>query len=75
MQDKETRLRAAIEAGFPGDKYELGGDPDHVQVRITSAQFNGLKTLEKQRLVFKKLGNLVHEIHAFQFELSPLQDK
>ena len=69
MQDKQTRLRQAIEAGFPGDKYEIGGDPDHIALKIISSQFNGLKSVEKQRLVFKKLGGLVNEIHAFQFEL------
>jgi len=37
MQDKQTRLRQAIEAGFPGDKYEIGGDPDHIALKIISS--------------------------------------
>ncbi len=72
MQNKENKIREALTAGFPGDKIEVidyAGDQDHFLLKINSARFNNLKLVDRQRLVFKTLGPLVAQTHAFQFEL------
>lgn len=73
MDSKQKRLISALENGFPNDQIEVvdyAGDDDHFTLKVTSAQFAGMKTIEKQRLIFKVLGpELLRDVHAMQLEL------
>lgn len=70
---REEIIKAKLADFFVGDSIEVidyAGDQDHFTIKIKSTKFEGLRTLDKQKMVFKALGDLVGKIHAMQFELS-----
>lgn len=47
-------VRLLIEAALPGAEVEVGeepGAPDHLEARVSAAQFQGLTRIEQHRLV------------------------
>ena len=50
-----------LHAGHAGAKEGKG----HFRVRVVSADFDGLRTLQRHQLVYRSLGELMHtDIHA-----------
>jgi len=60
-------VKSLIEQALPGAKVSLEGDGCHFQARVVAAQFDGLSTLARHRLVYQALSSLMKEdIHALQ---------
>ena len=61
-------IRERIEAGIPGAKAKVEGGGGHFTIEVESTAFQGKSTLEKQRLVFGTITDLMqgHDapIHA-----------
>ena len=49
----------AIEPSVPKSTAEVGGDGRHFEIQVVSPVFEGKRTLEKQRLVYAALGDLM----------------
>ncbi len=84
--DRIAAIRARLEAEFAPTSLEIVDDSHkhvghagakdgrgHFTVRIESARFNGTKPLERHRLVYAALGDLMRtDIHALQvFAVAP----
>ena len=55
-----------LHAGHVGAKEGKG----HFKVRIASAKFNGLRAIQRHRLVFDSLGDMMStDIHALSIEI------
>ena len=52
-------IREKIEAGIPGAKAKVEGGGGHFVLEVVAAQFKGKNTLEKQRLVFATIADLM----------------
>jgi acid stress-induced BolA-like protein IbaG/YrbA len=52
-------LRAAIEEKVPGARVVAGGGGGHFTLEVTSAEFAGKSTLERQRLVYSAIAHLM----------------
>jgi BolA family transcriptional regulator, general stress-responsive regulator len=75
---RAERIRSQLESALPGAKIELIDDSHkhaghagaqdgrgHFRVRIVSAAFAGLRSLQRQQLVYSSLGDLMRtDIHA-----------
>ena len=48
----EDELVKILQDGFPGDKVTVGGDGHHFETRIISDKFEGLKLLDRHKLVY-----------------------
>jgi BolA protein len=87
--DRVTRIRARLEAAFAPETLEIVDDSQkhaghagavdgrgHFRVRIVSERFEQLDRLQRHRLVYEALGNLMQtDIHAVQVTaLTPDQD-
>jgi len=73
MTEVEEKINTALETIFKGDEIKItdyAGDQNHFFLEIKSDKFQGLSRIEQQKLVFRALGKLVNEIHAFRFQLS-----
>ena len=55
----EKQIKQAIESSVPESTAEVGGDGRHFEIRVVSPVFDGKRTLEKQRLVYAALGDLM----------------
>ena len=55
----EEQIKQAIESSVPESTAEVGGDGRHFEIRVVSPVFDGKRTLEKQRLVYAALGDLM----------------
>ena len=55
----EEQIKQAIESSLPESTAEVGGDGRHFEIRVVSPVFDGKRTLEKQRLVYAALGDLM----------------
>jgi len=69
-------LKNIITAALPCAHIELDGDGRHWFATIVSAQFEGLRPLQRQRLVYGALGQRMHtdEVHALSMKtLTPAQ--
>ncbi len=53
------QVRARIEAAMPDATVSVTGGGGHFQIRVVSAQFEGLNTLKKQRLVYAAFKELM----------------
>lgn len=64
------QLKALISAGLACDHLELEGDGRHWFATIVSAEFEGLRLLQRQRLVYATLGNKMDtdEVHALSMK-------
>lgn len=52
-------IRERIEAGIPGAKARVEGGGGHFTLEVVAAQFKGKNTLEKQRLVYSTITDLM----------------
>jgi stress-induced morphogen len=68
-------IRAPILATFPDGEIEvidLAGDGEHYELRVKSAQFNGMSKLAQHKLVYEALGDMVGgKLHALALKTSP----
>ncbi|MNY67197.1 transcriptional regulator BolA [compost metagenome] len=64
------QLKAIISAGLPCEHLELEGDGRHWFATIVSANFEGQRLVQRQRMVYATLGNKMHtdEVHALSMK-------
>ena len=64
MNPKE--IARLIEAGFADARVEVSSDDNtHFEAVVVTAEFEGVRPLQRHQLVYKTLGSLVgNEIHA-----------
>lgn len=64
------QLKAIISAGLPCEYLELEGDGRHWFATIVSANFEGQRPLQRQRMVYATLGNKIQtdEVHALSMK-------
>ena len=55
----EEKIKIAIESSIPESIAVIGGDGRHFEIQVTSPVFEGKRTLERQRLVYGALGELM----------------
>ena len=55
----EDQIKQAIESHVPESKAEVGGDGRHFEIKVISPVFEGKRTLEKQRIVYSALSELM----------------
>ena len=52
MSDLIEEIKQAIETTIPCSEAEVSGQKGHYIIRVVSREFEGKRTLEKQRMVF-----------------------
>lgn len=52
-------LEQAIAEALPGASVEVRGGGGHFEIDVVSAEFEGKRTLERQRLVYGAIGHLM----------------
>ena len=52
-------LKTAIEVGLPGCRCRVAGGGGHFEVEVTSALFEGKGKLQRQRLVYTAIADLM----------------
>ena len=58
-------VKSWIENGMETTEVEVVGDGRHFEACIVSSEFSGKNTLQRQRLVYKALGDHMHsDVHA-----------
>ena len=64
------QLQQLIAAGLPCEHLEVEGDGRHWYATIVSAEFEGQRTLQRQRRVSATLGNRMQtdEVHALSMK-------
>ena len=75
-----TTLEQTIAAAFPAGTIEatdLNGGGDHFEVLVVSERFEGLRLLQRHRLVYDSLGDLMRaRIHALTLRtLTPAEHR
>ena len=55
----EDQIHSAVEQAVPDSTVEVTGNSSHFSLRVTSTDFAGKKTLEKQRMVYGALKELM----------------
>ena len=55
----EDQIKHAIESQIPTSTVEVGGDGRHFEIKVVSPIFEGKRTLEKQRIVYAALSELM----------------
>ena len=55
----EEEIRKAVEADITNSKVEVSGNGGHFKLRVESIMFEGKNTLEKQRMVYSALKELM----------------
>ncbi len=58
-QTIEEQIKQAIETSVPDSTAEVGGDGRHFDIQVVSPVFEGKRTLEKQRIVYAALNDLM----------------
>ncbi|MDR6212613.1 BolA family protein [Paracidovorax wautersii] len=69
-------LKHLISTGLPCEHIALEGDGRHWYATIVSAEFEGKRLVQRQRLVYATLGNRMQtdEVHALSMKtFSPLE--
>lgn len=63
-------LRSIIAAGLPCDHLEVDGDGRHWAAVVVSAEFAGLRTLQRHQRVYATLGARMQsdEVHALSIK-------
>jgi acid stress-induced BolA-like protein IbaG/YrbA len=59
MTDTASEVKAAIENALPGAIALVRGAGGHFEIVVTSEQFAGKGTVEKQRLVYRAIKHLM----------------
>ena len=59
-------LQQRLQDAFPGDRIIASGDGYHFQVQVISAQFSGLRPVQRQQKVYGCLNDWIAtgELHA-----------
>lgn len=60
----EEQIKQAIEKSVPHSIAEVGGDGRHFEIQVISPEFEGKSTLEKQRMVYAALKDLMNGSNA-----------
>jgi len=55
----EEQIKLAIEKSIPDSDVKVGGDGRHFEIQVISQAFEGKRTLEKQRIVYAALKDLM----------------
>ncbi len=55
----EDQIKQAILKDVPDSTVEVGGDGRHFELRIVSPVFEGKRTLQRQRIVYAALNDLM----------------
>ena len=55
----EDQIKQAIESQVPDSIAKVGGDGRHFEIQVVSPVFEGKRTLEKQRIVYAALSELM----------------
>ena len=63
-------LRSLIASHLPCEHLEVQGDGRHWQAVIVSAEFAGLRAIQRHQRVYKSLGARMHtdEVHALSMQ-------
>ena len=62
-------IQARIATAFPGDDVQVLGEGCHLQAQVISERFDGLRSVQRHRLVYDSLGDLMQEaIHALRIQ-------
>lgn len=59
-----NEMKSRIEQAIPGAVVEVNGGGGHFTIAVTSAAFEGLKTLQKKRMVYAAITDLMAGDHA-----------
>ena len=59
QQTIEEQIKEAIESSVTHSTVEVGGDGRHFDIQVISPVFEGKRTLEKQRIVYAALNDLM----------------
>ena len=59
QQTIEEQIKEAIETTVADSTVEVGGDGRHFEIKVISPVFEGKRTLEKQRIVYVALNELM----------------
>ena len=60
----EEQIKQAIEESLANATVEVGGDGRHFEIKVVSPEFDGKRTLEKQRIVYAALKDLMDGSNA-----------
>ena len=60
----EEQIKQAIEKNISDSTAYVGGDGRHFEIKVVSQEFAGKRTLEKQRIVYKALKDLMDGSNA-----------
>ena len=55
----EEQICKAVEASITNAKVEVSGNGGHFNIKVESVMFKGKKTLEKQRMVYSAIKELM----------------
>ena len=55
----EDQIKHAIESQIQASTVEVGGDGRHFEIKVVSPIFEGKRTVEKQRIVYAALSELM----------------
>jgi len=58
------QIKITIETAIPGAEAQVGGGGGHFDITVTSEAFAGLKLLDRQRLVYVAIGELMQGADA-----------
>ena len=59
MSDILHEIKARIEATMPGALVDVTGGGGHFSITVVSEQFKGLRTLQRKRLVYSAITELM----------------
>ncbi len=62
----EIKNRSHLHAGHSGDD---GSGESHFKIKISSSDFDGKNRVERNRMVYNALGDLMNKIHALSIEI------
>lgn len=68
MKVTPENVRDYIQQGLECEFVEVEGDGRHFDAVIVSREFEGKGLLQRQRLVFQKLGDRMEQIHALSMK-------
>ena len=73
----EDEIRRLLLAGLPGAEVEIGGDGYHVDVSVTSAEFDGMSRVKRQQRVYAVLNDVIRSgaLHAVNIKASTPQER
>ena len=69
------QIKQFIESGLPCEHVEVAGDGHHFEAVIVSAEFRGKSKVQQHQLVYRALGDRMHEqIHALSMQTLAPED-